>query len=170
MALDVERESRAIMAREGLWSDRPPDPPTMRGISLPLWNEWCLATHQTFRTGKRALRASTEADALAFYRWYFTEKGLASLLTEFSIPHELTPLIMDLRTQHSFQGCRKILGFAAEVQDAQSAVITLSRIRYVLQMAEGPQPHLKKDMRGLVKRTLAAIGWWPAPRSNTIEV
>ena len=164
---DEAREIKAIIESEGGWRDAPPDPPTMRGISLPLWDEWCRATGQTFRTGKRALRASTETDAHNFFRWYFHTKGIAELITEFNLPHELTALVMDLRTQHSFEGCQQIFRFAEEVRDPQTAVITLSRIRYVMQLAYGPQPHLKKDIRGLVARTLSAIGWWPASSPHT---
>lgn len=163
---NVAEEIPAILLREGLWSDAPPDPPTMRGISLPLWNEWCIATHQTFRTGKRALRASTEADAITFYQWYFQAKGVIDLVKDFDIPRELIPLILDLRTQHSEEGCRRILSFAAAVREPRGAVIALSRIRYLMELAHGRQPHLKGMMAGLVKRALSAVGWWP-PHTTT---
>lgn len=158
-----EREILAIIEREGLWREAPPDPPTMRGITLPRWVEYCTATHQTFRAGKRFLRTSTEADALAFYRWYFPAKGLDVLIQEFAVPPERVPLLMDLRTQHSLRGCREILRFAAAAPDPQAAVITLSRIRYIVWLAGGRQPHLRRDLFGLVRRTLKAIGWLPAP-------
>ena len=159
---DVAKESLKIMEREGDWSDSPPDPPTKRGVSLPLWNEWCIATGQTFRTGKRALAASTEEDALAFFRWYFQHKGIAELMREFNLPEDKLPLVMDLRTQHSLEGCKKILAFAerAMLGDVQKVVIAAARMRYVLLLADGPQRHLRRDVRGLMHRALKAIGWW----------
>src|SRR5512134_3972894 len=116
MPIDIAAEARRIIReREKGWRDSPPDPPTNWGITLPRWDEWCRATQQTWRTGKRQLRASTEEDALNFYRWYFSTQGLAELIAEFAIPPDLIPLVMDMRTQHSVEGCRKILAFARDI-------------------------------------------------------
>ena len=168
-------EIHAILEREGLWRHDPPDPPTMRGITLRVWNEYCSAKEKPERSGEANLKNITEPDAIAFYLWYFPAKGLDRLIEEFKIPTWLVPHVMDLRVQHSLNGCRKILRFAKDKSshfgdlDAQNethAMIALSRNRYLHWLAEYKQTHLRREFRGLSLRTLKAIGWWPIPETG----
>lgn len=175
---DRDRRIRAIIEREGGWVDDPDDSggPTNYGITLAMWTEYQDARFH----GNTSLRDASWDDVFAFYRWYFDTQGLDALIDEFDIPDELVPLVMDMRTLHSLEGCRKILRgalsrmdellFSREMLAYTDAVevITLSRIRYMLEVAER-RPKDRKYVRGWMHRALKAIGMWP-PATETTEV
>jgi len=166
--------------REKGWSDRPPDPPTNWGMSLPQWDRYCMATNQTFRSGKRHLRAATRADAFAFYRWYFADIGVLGM----DVPDGLWEHILDLYVLHSakpgvetiLKDAPVVLGFfhgtpLQLVRDqvgvhAIHAGIALARIRYMTEIAER-DPGKRQFHRGWVIRALKMGGLWP--REKTTE-
>ncbi|HAY09366.1 MAG TPA: hypothetical protein DCY18_05425 [Thauera sp.] len=164
--------------REKGWSDRPPDPPTNWGMSLPQWDRYCRATGRTFLAGKRHLRAATREDAFAFYRWYFDDIGIMGT----DVPGGLWEHILDLYVLHSKRGVGKILadvpdvlGFSPDVPlkrlteqvgaYAVSRAIALARIRYVTEIAER-DPGKRKFHRGWVIRALKMGGLWPRPTTE----
>jgi type VI secretion system secreted protein VgrG len=173
---DLDRHIRAIIAREGGWVNDPNDSggPTNYGITLATFRAYCRDTPMAPWTPTKAdLHALSDSSLMVVYRWYFRTQGLAELIDEFSIPDELVPLVMDMRTLHSLEGCRRIL------RDARSAVgvstferagllITVSRMRYMLEVAER-SPKDRKFVRGWMHRALKAIGMWP-PEPETREV
>jgi len=173
---DLDRHIRLIRARENGWSDDPDDSggPTRDGVTLAMWIAYMWGQGKPPPRQvpylKEGLRIATDSDLMAFYRWYFRTQGLAELIDEFSIPDELVPLVMDMRTLHSLDGCRKILRRARDAAYGGYAreLITLSRIRYMLEVAER-SPKDRKYVRGWMHRALKAIGWWP-PKPETREV
>lgn len=177
---DLDRHIRAIRARENGWSDDPDDSggPTNDGITLATWTAYLRSLGETVPSSKGArlwaLKYALDSEITACYRWYFLTQGLAELIDEFSIPDELVPLLMDMRTLHSMDGCREILLLAEYtavegVSNSTWAIaITLSRIRYMLEVAER-RPRDRKYVRGWMHRALKAIGMWP-PKPETGEV
>lgn len=178
---ELDRHIRAIIAREGGWVDDPDDSggPTNHGITLEMWREYkgYYDNYSRYPAKKASLRDATDAEVMDFYRWYFSTQGLAELIDEFSIPDELVPLVMDMRTLHSQEGCLEILRrarsialrpFYAVPDDEAAAFITLARMRYMLEVAER-RPKDRKYVRGWMHRALKAIGWWP-PKPETKEV
>lgn len=175
---DLDRHIRAIIAREGGWVDDPDDSggPTNYGITLETYREWLRSGPDARPYGTRHHREMTPEQARRIYEWYFRTQGLAELIDEFSIPDELVPLVMDMRTLHSLEGCRTILGqtralsyFRDEFPGwVQAELITLLRILYMLEVAER-RPKDRKFVRGWMHRALKAIGWWP-PKPETREV
>ena len=191
---DIDRHIRLIRARENGWSDDPDDSggPTRDGVTLAMWIAYMWGQGKPPPRQvpylKEGLRIATDSDLMAFYRWYFRTQGLAELIDEFSIPDELVPLVMDMRTLHSMEGCRKILQWALDASshmgagsyrnfsgwqrygeiEIAPAIIALMRIRYMLEVAER-SPKDRKYVRGWMHRALKAIGWWP-PKPETREV
>ena len=183
---ELDRHIRAIIAREGGWVDDPDDSggPTNDGITLAMWVKYQDAVFPF----NSQLHAATDAEKMDFYRWYFRTQGLAELIDEFSIPDELVPLVMDMRTLHSMEGCRKILQWALDASshmgagsyrnfsgwqrygeiEIAPAIIALMRMRYMLEAAER-RPKDRKFVRGWMHRALKAIGMWP-PKPETREV
>lgn len=167
--------------REKGWSDRPPDPPTNMGMSLPQWDRYCRATNQTFRSGKRHLRAATRADAFAFYRWYFDDIGVLGM----DVPEWLWEHILDLYVLHSAKpGVETILSDAARLsghspsaplalwtasctEENANVYIMAARIRYMTEVAER-SPELRRFYFGWVIRAMKMGGLWP--REKTTEV
>lgn len=178
---DLDRHIRAIIAREGGWVNDPDDSggPTNYGITLGMWQSYCWNIHGVMGGGDKDVLRSLSADdarVREFYRWYFRTQGLAELIDEFSIPDELVPLVMDLRTLHSPDGCRKILRRGDRLRYAgmfkecgeDEIFITFSRMVYMLEIAER-SPKDRKYVRGWMHRALRAIGMWP-PKPETTEV
>ena len=83
---------------------------------------------------------------------------------------------MDMRTLHSPEGCRKILGPSQELryfrdefpQWVAARLIAQDRQIYMLLVAE-ERPKDRKYVRGWMHRALKAIGMWP-PKPETREV
>ena len=181
---ELDRHIRAIIAREGGWVDDPDDSggPTNYGITLDTWRAYCLSQGMTEKFwGVDFLKSISPLGAERVYRLYFRTQGLAELIDEFSIPDELAPLVMDMRTLHSLEGCREILRNAisridpaddlfggAIAEPAAADIITLARMRYMLEVAER-RPKDRKFVRGWMHRALKAIGWWP-PKPEMREV
>ena len=182
---ELDRHIRAIIAREGGWVNDPDDSggPTNHGITLEMWREYkgYYDNYSRYPAKKASLRDATDAEVMDFYRWYFSTQGLVELIDEFSIPDELVPLVMDMRTLHSMEGCREILRNAisridpaddlfggAIAEPAAADIITLARMRYMLEVAER-RPKDRKFVRGWMHRALKAIGMWP-PKPETKEV
>lgn len=176
---DLDRHIRAIIAREGGWVDDPDDSggPTNYGITLDTWRAYCLSQGMTEKFwGVDFLKSISPLGAERVYRWYFRTQGLAELIDEFSVPDELVPLVMDMRTLHSLEGCRKILGPSQELRYFRdefppwvaARLIAQDRQIYMLQVAE-ERPKDRKYVRGWMHRALKAIGWWP-PKPETKEV
>ena len=174
---DLDRHIRAIIAREGGWVDDPDDSggPTNYGITLETFRAYCRDSPMAPWTPTKAdLHALSDSSLMVVYRWYFRTQGLADLIDEFIIPDELVPLVMDMRTTHSMEGCREILRQALSrnsygdyrrwvlVEDARSVGdnVALSRIRYMLLVAERRTKD-RKYVRGWMQRALKAIGMWP---------
>ena len=166
---DRDRHIRAIIEREGGWVDDPDDSggPTNYGITLAMWQEYTV--HPAIRTpidmvGR--LMAISDDDAVEFYRWYFETQGIDELIAEFGLTDEMVPLLMDMRTHHSLDGCRVIWRRAQRWQQTippWMVYATLSRKRYMLEVAER-RPKDRKYVRGWMHRALKAIGWWPETR------
>lgn len=176
---DLDRHIRAIRARENGWSDDPDDSggPTKDGITLETFRAYCRDSPMAPWTPTKAdLHALSDSSLMVVYRWYFRTQGLAELIDEFDVPDDLVPLVMDMRTLHSLEGCRTILGptralsyFRDEFPGwVQAELITLLRIRYMLEVAER-SPKDRKFVRGWMHRALKAIGMWP-PKPETREV
>ena len=185
---DLDRHIRVIRSRENGWVDDPDDSggPTHDGVTLAMWREygWGRGKPPPRQILKDGLRVATDDDLMAFNRWYFRTQGLAELIDEFGIPDKLVPLVMDMRTLHSMEGCRKILRaplmrsgwpdyktlVVRESDDHEPAetYITLSRMVYMLEVAER-SPKDRKYVRGWMHRALRTIGMWP-PRPETREV
>lgn len=178
---ELDRHIRAIIAREGGWVNDPDDSggPTNHGITLEMWREYkgYYDNYSRYPAKKASLRDATDAEVMDFYRWYFSTQGLAELIDEFSIPDELVPLVMDMRTLHSMDGCREILADARAIAceslleapiDHVEVFIAFARMRYMLEVAER-RPKDRKFVRGWMHRALKAIGWWP-PKPETREV
>ena len=179
---ELDRHIRAIIAREGGWVDDPDDSggPTNYGITLAMWRQWLATGGALMPYGVKHHREMPEDLAVQFYRWYFRTQGLDELIEEFGVPDELVPLVMDMRTLHSLEGCREVLRNAASYLEAtgkfhpeQSSysdpecVVTLFRILYMLEVAER-RPKDRKFVRGWMHRALKAIGMWPP--KETVEV
>lgn len=187
---DLDRHIRAIRAREKGWSDDLDDSggPTHDGITLEIWLKFHGAIKPAnvsrfdFRSvWAKSLHDASDGDLMECYRWYFRTQGLDELIEEFGVPDELVPLVMDMRTLHSVEGCREILRNAisridpaddlfggAIAEPAAADIITLARMRYMLEVAER-RPKDRKFVRGWMHRALKAIGWWP-PKPETREV
>lgn len=187
---DLDRHIRAIIAREGGWVDDPDDSggPTNYGITLETLRAYFKDMGLPGVPTKVSLRSLSPFTARGIYRWYFRTQGLAELIDEFSIPDELVPLVMDMRTLHSMEGCRKILQWALDASshmgagsyrnfsgwqrygeiEIAPAIIALMRMRYMLEVAER-SPKDRKYVRGWMHRALRAIGMWP-PKPETKEV
>ena len=179
---DLDRHIRAIIGREGGWVDDPDDSggPTNYGITLETLRAYFKDMGFPGVPTKASLRSLSPSTAHGIYRWYFRTQGLADLIDEFSIPDELVPLVMDMRTLHSLEGCRKILRgalgrmdelcFSREMLGYTDAVevITLSRMRYMLQVAER-SPKDRKFVRGWMHRALKAIGMWPPEPETEVK-
>ncbi len=183
---ELDRHIRAIRARENGWSDDPDDSggPTHDGITLAIWLKFHGAipppgaSAYEFRSvWARALHDASDGDLMECYRWYFRTQGLAELIDDFDVSDQLVPLLMDMRTLHSQEGCWEILRrarsialrpFYAVPDNEAAAFITLARMRYMLEVAER-RPKDRKYVRGWMHRALKAIGWWP-PKPETKEV
>ena len=178
---ELDRHIRAIIAREGGWVDDPDDSggPTNYGITLDTWRAYCLSQGMTEKFwGVDFLKSISPLGAERVYRWYFLTQGLAELIDEFNVPDELVPLVMDMRTLHSMEGCRKILRDAEKMRYGLDAIcdghsddkafIALSRIRYMLEVAEH-SPKDRKYVRGWMHRALKAIGMWPPEQASDVR-
>lgn len=172
---DRDRHIRAIIGREGGWVDDPDDSggPTNYGITLSVWLKFMAAfPPEGPKSAWSMYHANmTKSDAMAFYRWYFDTQGLGELMAEFGLTDEMVPLLMDMRTHHSLDGCRKIWQRAQRWQQTippWAVYVTLSRKRYMLEVAER-RPKDRRYVRGWMHRALKAIGLWP-PAAETTEV
>lgn len=194
---DLDRHIRAIRARENGWSDDLDDSggPTHDGITLEIWLKFHGAIKPAnvsrflFRSvWAKSLHDASDGDLMECYRWYFRTQGLDELIEEFGVPDELVPLVMDMRTLHSMEGCRKILQGALDASshmgaasyrnfsgwqrygeiEIAPAIIALCRMRYMLEVAER-SPKDRKFVRGWMHRALKAVGMWP-PKPETREV
>lgn len=182
---ELDRHIRAIRARENGWSDDHDDSggPTHDGITLDTWMEFhgvsrkVLNDRMSRDVWAQSLRDASDRDLMECYRWYFSTQGLVELIDDFDISDQLVPLLMDMRTLHSQEGCWEILRrarsialrpFYAVPDNEAAAFITLARMCYMLEVAERRTKD-RKFVRGWMHRALKAIGMWP-PKPETREV
>lgn len=163
-----EREIDKIIVREGGWKPgEPGDYPTKRGVTFPEWKAYCEWLGKPELATEEYLKASTLEDARSFYRWYFLVRRDLHLN---DLPVSLLPQVLDMHTMHSPRGCAEIMDFAFRYPPPTKAKLCLSRIRYMMAVAER-DPRKRKYVRGWVDRALNVAGWgYYAAPEEAVEV
>lgn len=121
MAASNFNQSLALtLGYEGGWSNRPPDPPTMCGITQQVYD----IDRDRRRVPLQSVRCSTEAERAAIYRWRYW--GLASCDV---LPIGVDYAVFDFAVNSGVSRSVKTLqGIVGAVQDGNCGKYTLSNV------------------------------------------